>query len=246
MRCFECPIECGADRSREAGACGVGERSRVARAALHAWEEPCISGARGSGAVFFSGCNMRCVFCQNAVISRDGGAGAAVGAAELAGIMLRLETLGAHNINFVTPSPHVELLCESIPIARAEGLRIPVVYNTNSYEKASTLKRLEGLVDVYLPDLKYISPDLSARFSATEDYFKYASAAIEEMYRQCGALLCDDSGIARRGVLIRHMTLPRCGDDSRAILEYIVKAYGINAHVSLMSQYVPCADAHSL
>ena len=242
MGCAICPVNCGASRSTQAGRCGVGSVSYVARAALHMYEEPCISGTRGSGTIFFSGCNLKCVFCQNYMISRNS-KGRPMDPELLTKIMLGLEEQGAHNINLVTPTPHLELLIKSIPKARSAGLSIPIVYNTNAYEKVESLKRLEGLVDIYLPDLKYVSKRVSARYSGTENYFEYASKAVLEMYRQCGGLKTDGNGIAKKGILIRHLVLPGSVDEARLVLNFIAEEVSRSTHVSLMSQYVPMGGA---
>ena len=214
----------------------------MARAALHMYEEPCISGTRGSGTIFFSGCNLKCVFCQNNKISRKS-SGKPMDPELLSEIMLGLEVLGAHNINLVTPTPHLELLIESIPHARSAGLSIPIVYNTNAYEKVESLRRLEGLIDIYLPDLKYVSKRVSAKYSGAENYFEYASKAVLEMHRQCGSLKTDDNGIAKKGILIRHLVLPGSVDEARLVLNFIAEEIGRSTHVSLMSQYVPMGAA---
>jgi putative pyruvate formate lyase activating enzyme len=242
--CFECPIMCGAERaSGERGVCGVADRSFIVRAARHYFEEPPISGSNGSGAIFFAGCNMRCVFCQNHDISRGGGeeiAGAVpVGKYELAGIMLRLEELGAHNINLVTPTPHIRLIERAVPLARAKGLTVPIVYNTNGYERAETLKRIEGLIEIYLPDLKYIRPSLADKFSERYDYFDFASEAILEMHRQVGVLQTDAEGIAKRGLIVRHLVLPCAVDETRLVLDFIAGNLPKETCISLMSQYTP-------
>ena len=250
-RCFLCPLECGADRAAERGACGVGcfgdeatepyTSALVARAARHYYEEPPISGTRGSGAIFFSGCNMACIFCQNHDISQAA-KGRLVDPSSLADIMLRLEELGSHNINLVTPSPHTELLLRAIPLARSRGLTVPIVYNTNSYEKVEALERLEGLVDIYLPDLKYRSPIPARKYSGRSDYFDIASKAVLEMQRQCGVLETDDGGIAKRGVIVRHLVLPGSVDEARAVLDFIRDNMPLETHISLMSQYVPMGE----
>lgn len=251
-RCFLCPLECGADRAVVRGACGVGcfgaeqtpdpyTAALVARAARHYYEEPPISGTRGSGAIFFSGCNMACIFCQNYDISRAS-KGRLVGPAELSDIMLRLEELGSHNINLVTPSPHTELLLKAIPMARSRGLTVPIVYNTNSYEKVETLKRLEGLIDIYLPDLKYFSPIPARKYSGRSDYFEVASKAVLEMQRQCGVLGTDEDGIAKRGVIVRHLVLPGSVDEARSVLDFIHDNMPLETHISLMSQYTPMGE----
>ncbi|MCH5278895.1 MAG: radical SAM protein [Christensenellaceae bacterium] len=262
--CKLCPLECGADRTVEVGLCGVGgfggidglgsvsgfddanasrdaepnEIALVARAARHYYEEPPISGTRGSGAIFFSGCNMACIFCQNMGISHAQ-SGVPVDALELCNIMLRLQELGSHNINLVTPSPHVRLLEKAIPLASSRGLTIPIVYNTNSYEKVDTLRRLDGLIDIYLPDLKYIHSAVSQMYSGRSNYFEVASLAVLEMQRQCGALVTDDEGIARNGLIIRHLVLPGSVDETRGVLDFIHDNFPIDTCVSLMSQYTP-------
>lgn len=180
-----CPRECGADRTNGTGFCGGGALPKIARAALHFWEEPCISGVNGSGTVFFSGCSLRCVYCQNRRIAL-GDVGTTVSVERLAEIYLELQEQGAHNINLVTPAHETDAVIRSLERAKRQGLQVPVVYNTGSYEKVENLKRLEGLVDVWLPDLKYYSSELSARYSAAPDYFEVAKAAIAEMYRQAG------------------------------------------------------------
>ena len=240
--CTLCPRECGVDRSANKGACGCGSVPYIARAALHLWEEPFISGSRGSGAIFFCGCNMRCVFCQNFDISRAE-TGERVDAHRLAQIMLLLQEQGAHNINLVTPAPHTDILIPAITIARAQGLNIPTVYNTNAYEKAETLRRLDGLIDIYLPDLKYVSSIPAGRYSGTPDYFEYAATAVLEMQRQVGALELDGEGMARRGIVIRHLVLPCSLDETRGVLDFIRASLPIETYISLMCQYVPMHGA---
>lgn len=238
MRCTVCPRRCGTDRTVHTGPCNAGDLPRVARAALHLWEEPCISGTRGSGAVFFSGCNLACVFCQNHVL-HDGKAGRPHTPQQLADRYLALQAAGAHNINLVTPTPHLAAVRASLALARQNGLRIPVVYNTNGYELVAALRALEGLVDIYLPDLKYVTPALAARFSGRADYFDFAGDAILEMYRQVGTLRLDADGIAVRGLLIRHLVLPACVDEARRVLDFIAAHLPLDTHLSLMRQYAP-------
>jgi putative pyruvate formate lyase activating enzyme len=205
---------------------------------LHQWEEPFISGQRGSGTVFFAGCNLGCVYCQNHEI-RDGGVGELYTIEQLAKAYLSLQSQGAHNINLVTAAPYVPEVCESLRAAKAQGLTIPVVYNSSGYELVETLRMLDGLIDVYLPDWKYVSPLLSEKFSNAPDYAAVASAAILEMHRQVGDLLLDESGLSTRGLVIRHLVLPGCADDSRKVLDEIVKIIPLSTHISLMSQYTP-------
>lgn len=236
--CRICPRECGADRSKQIGACGCGAYPFIARAALHFWEEPCISGINGSGAIFFCGCNLCCVFCQNRDISR-GDKGRMFAAEEIADVMLRMQELGAHNVNLVTPAPHVPVLAHSLIKAKNRGLRIPVVYNTNAFEKPETLRLLKGLVDIYLPDLKYVSREVSEKYSKAADYFKYAAPAVMEMYDQCGTLETTECGIAKKGLLIRHLVLPGSVDETRKVLDFIASNLPKNTAVSLMGQYTP-------
>jgi len=238
MQCFLCPRRCGIDRAVQPGFCGAMETPRVAKIMLHHWEEPFLSGVNGSGTVFFSGCNLGCVFCQNHEI-RDGGVGEYYNAEQLCAAYLSLQEQCAHNINLVTAAHHVPLVAESLRMAKARGLSIPVVYNSGGYELVETLRLLDGLVDVYLPDLKYVSSELSERFSGAPDYFKAASAAIEEMYRQVGDLVLSEDGIALRGLVIRHLVLPNCVDDSRKVLDYIVTRFPLSTQVSIMSQFTP-------
>lgn len=236
--CTICPRECAVDRSLTQGYCGARDVAHIARAALHRWEEPMISGERGSGAIFFCGCNLSCIFCQNHKINHTV-RGIEADEYALSEIMLELQNKGAHNINLVTPSPHVELIMRAIPVARKCGLTIPMVYNTNAYEKTETLKMLEGLIDIYLPDMKYVSSKLSLKYSDAENYFTVASAAIGEMYRQVGNICLDENGMAKRGLLIRHMVLPGAVDDTRKVLDYISENFPKDTYISVMSQYAP-------
>lgn len=238
MQCFLCPRRCGIDRAVNPGFCGAMETPRVSKVMLHHWEEPFLSGTNGSGTVFFSGCNLGCVFCQNHDI-RDGGVGESYDAEKLAKAYLSLQEQGAHNINLVTAAHHVPVVAESLRLAKARDLRIPVVYNSGGYELVETLRLLDGLVDIYLPDLKYVSSELSERFSNAPDYFSVASAAIEEMYRQVGDLMFGEDGLARQGLVIRHLVLPNCVDDSRKVLDYIVTRFPLSTQLSVMSQFTP-------
>jgi putative pyruvate formate lyase activating enzyme len=205
---------------------------------LHHWEEPYLSGTRGSGAVFFSGCNLGCVYCQNHEI-RDGGVGMPMSSEMLAQEYLSLQEQGAHNINLVTAAPYVPDVASSLKLAKEQGLRIPVVYNSSGYELVETLRLLDGLVDIYLPDWKYVSPILSGKFSNAPDYCEVAEAAILEMHRQVGDLVMDANGLATRGLAIRHLVLPGCVDDSRRVLDQIVTRLPASTAVSIMSQYTP-------
>lgn len=243
--CTFCPRRCAVDRGRgERGFCGAGARPTVALCQLHFAEEPPISGARGSGTVFFGGCNLRCVFCQNSAISRAP-RGPEVSPSELAEAFLSLEREGAHNVNLVTPTPHVDSLAEAIGLARERGLSVPVIYNSGGYETVEGLRRLEGLVDVYLPDLKYRDDALALRYSGAPGYFAAATAAVLEMARQVGHPAYGAGGLITKGLLIRHLVLPGRRSDSIAVLRWIREALGEAAAVSLMAQYFPAGEAAS-
>ena len=243
MICTLCPRNCGVERTAESGAgvCRMGTQPKIARAALHMWEEPCISGTRGSGAVFFSGCGLRCVFCQNEAISQQG-EGKIVTPARLAEIFRELEAQGAHNINLVTAAHFVPAVLEALSFYRPN---IPIVYNSSGYESIETLRMLSGVVDIYLPDYKYIDPNMAAMLSGARDYPEVAFAAIAEMIRQTGAPVYDENGMMQRGTLIRHLVLPGLTGDSMKILTRIRDEFpGIP--VSLMGQYTPCGRALSI
>jgi putative pyruvate formate lyase activating enzyme len=234
-----CPRECGADRAKGAlGFCRAADSVRVARYSLHEWEEPVISGKNGSGTVFFSYCNLRCEFCQNRIISH-GGKGEDVSVERLSEIMLELEQMGAENINLVTPTHFVDKIVLSLE-ALKDKLSIPVVYNSSGYEKAETLKMLEGLVDIYLPDYKYFSDDLARKYSNAPDYRIYAESAIQEMFRQTGEAVVNEKGIMQKGIIVRHLVLPSCRKDSMKVLDRIVSILPKDKiFVSIMSQYTP-------
>lgn len=238
MACNICPRNCKIDRTAAAGFCGCSSVVRVARAALHFDEEPSISGTHGSGTIFFSGCNLKCIFCQNMVLT-DGKLGEVFSVPRLAETMLKLQALGAHNINLVTPTPHRDAIVEALRLAKNDGLRIPVVYNTNAYETVDTIKAYQGLVDIYLPDLKYVDPRLSLKFSRASDYFDTAIEAIAEMIDQAGFMQTDENGIAVQGVRIRHLVLPGCVFDTRNVLDAIKARFGTDCPISLMSQFTP-------
>ena len=243
MICTLCPRNCGAERTAESGAgvCRMGTQPKIARAALHMWEEPCISGTRGSGAVFFSGCGLRCVFCQNEAISQQG-EGKIVTPQRLADIFRELEAQGAHNINLVTAAHFVPAVLEAMNLYRPN---IPIVYNSSGYESVETLRMLSGVVDIYLPDYKYIDPNMAAMLSGARDYPDVAFAAIAEMIRQTGVPVYDENGMMQRGTLIRHLVLPGLTGDSMKILTRIRNEFpGIP--VSLMGQYTPCGRALSI
>ncbi len=236
--CMLCPRRCLAQRSLENGFCGAGSNLRAARAGLHLWEEPCISGTRGSGTVFLSGCPLRCCFCQNHDISLEN-KGKTLTVQRLGEIFLELEDEGAHTLNLVSPTPYIPQIREALSRTK-EKRSIPVVYNTGGYERVESLKLLEGFVDVYLPDLKFKSPELSARYARANDYFDMASRAILEMYRQTGPVVFNDEGIMLRGVLIRHLVLPGAYRDSFDVLGWIKENFPPDSiQISLMSQYTP-------
>ena len=211
---------------------------RIARASLHQWEEPCLSGTRGSGTVFFSGCPLHCVYCQNYRIAA-GDRGVPVTVTELRDIFLKLQAMGAHNINLVTPTHFVPSIAEALEQAKAAGLTLPIVYNTSSYETVGTLTRMDGLVDIYLPDLKYYAPSLAEQYSSAPDYFPTASAAIAEMYRQVGDPVFQANGMLQSGVLVRHLLLPGQVRDSKRVVRYLWKTYRDHIFLSLMCQYTP-------
>ena len=238
MSCTVCPRNCKIDRTAASGFCGCSSVPRIARAALHFDEEPSISGTRGSGTIFFSGCNLKCIFCQNMVL-QDGTFGEPVTTERLAETMLKLQAHGAHNVNLVTPTPHRDAIIKALQLAKKNGLTIPVLYNTNSYETVDTIRAYEGLVDLYLPDLKYVDARLSLKFSRASDYYDVAIAAIAEMLRQVGPMQTDADGIATRGVRIRHLVLPGCVYDTRQVLDAIKAHFGVDCPISLMSQYTP-------
>ena len=244
MECRACPFECGIDRSAKLGVCRASDRFEVSLAQLHHWEEPPISGTRGSGTIFFSHCNLRCRFCQNYNISQQGH-GRAVTPERLLAIMHELEQQGAHNINLVSPTHYSDQLLPVLERARTT-LRIPIVWNSNGYEKVETLALLEGLVQVYLPDLKYYSDELGRAYSSAPDYFRHASAAITEMKRQVGRNRYDECGIIEKGLIIRHLVLPAHSDDSKQLLKWMHDDLGPRTSVSLMSQYYPVHRAAEL
>ena len=237
--CQSCPRRCGVDREAgKVGYCGVDAKVRIARAALHLWEEPIISGTRGSGTIFFSGCNLRCVFCQNREVSH-GGKGRELDIRELGEKMLSLQQQGAHNINLVTPSHYVNEVVAALKRVRSK-LYIPVVYNCGGYEAVEAIDALDGLVDIYMPDLKYFSPALSRDYSGAENYFEVARAALLRMYEQVGRPEMSASGMMTRGVLVRHLVLPGCRKDSIAILGELSQMFAPGDIIlSLMSQYTP-------
>lgn len=240
--CGSCPRQCKVDREFGNGYCGVGDKPKVAKAFLHKWEEPCISGINGSGTVFFSGCNLKCVFCQNYDISQKY-IGKEISIEELSKIYLKLQQMGANNINLVNPTHYAMQIKKSLEIS--SNLKIPVIYNTNAYETINVLKEIEGMVDVYLPDFKYIEQSSALRYSGVQDYFEVAAEAIEEMYRQVGGPVFDENGLIKRGLIIRHLILPGLSRESMKILDYIKDHFPKDVYISLMSQYTPCFNAEN-
>ncbi len=261
--CTMCPRKCGVDRkSGKTGFCGCTSEMHVTRAALHMWEEPCISGEKGSGTVFFSGCTLRCVYCQNAKISRKP-VGTAVNSDELADIFLKLQKQGAANINLVTPGHWLHGIIPALRKAKENGLVIPVIYNSSGYENVESLRKLEGLIDVYLPDMKYIDSETAGKYSMAPDYPEKAKAAIDEMFRQTGKTLYEDerenlydsmdeveisdddyeNGIyIKKGVIVRHLVLPGKYGETKRILKYLFEKYGDAIAISIMSQYTPMKE----
>ena len=243
--CRLCPRRCGVDRREKAGPCGADARPKVAAMNLHPWEEPPLSGSRGSGTVFFSGCALKCRFCQNYPISQLG-VGRVITAGQLAEGMLSLQRRGAHNINLVTPTHQVPAFVQALLEAVPRGLRLPVVYNTGGYEALETLKLLENVVDVYLPDIKYAEEEAARFCSRRPDYVTRNRAALEEMWRQRGPLRVDGEGLAVEGVLVRHMVLPGGLAGTRDCMEFLRRRMGPRVWVSLMSQYFPAHEAPGL
>ena len=237
--CMLCPRTCGAQRSKgKTGICGVTETLKVARAALHFWEEPCISGTKGSGAVFFSGCALHCVFCQNEPIAQ-GTAGKEITPERLVEIFLELQEQGANNINLVTPGQYVPHIIRAVEQARRQGLAVPIVYNTGSYENVDTIKALEGIVDIYLPDFKYMDAERARRYSHATDYPEVAKQALAEMVRQVPETRWDAQGMMQSGIIVRHLLLPGGREDSMAVVRYLFTTYGHRIYMSLMNQYTP-------
>lgn len=238
MKCNICPRKCNIERSDiTSGFCQMPDELMVARAALHYWEEPCISGENGSGAIFFSGCNLKCIYCQNRDIAL-GKVGKKISVERFVEIMFELKDKGANNINLVTGAHYIDKIAEGLRIAKDKGLNIPVVYNTSSYEEADSIKKLSGLVDIYLPDMKYMDVRLAKDYSHAKDYTEKAMAAIDEMVKQTGEPLFDGD-IMTRGVIVRHMVLPGAVNNAKKVIDYLLKTYGDKIHISIMNQYTP-------
>lgn len=243
--CRLCPRNCNINRLEgELGFCKAGSTVKVAKVSLHLWEEPCISGTRASGTVFFSNCNLNCVFCQNHNISQNS-VGTEVSIEELSNIFLTQQKKGAHNINLVTPTHYVPQIIEAIKISKQKGLAIPILYNTNSYENVATIKALEGYIDVYLADFKYYKNEYAEKYSKAKEYFYHASNAIDAMFNQAKEVEFDSNGIIQKGLLIRHLMLPGLLFDTKKIIDHIYSKYGDDVYLSLMNQYTPMYRAYS-
>ena len=241
--CRLCPRKCGVNRLKgEVGFCKAGLQPMVSSFHAHFGEEPPISGFRGSGTIFFTHCSLRCIFCQNYPISQSG-EGREVTIEELSNMMLRLEVQGCHNINFVTPSHFLPQILESVFLAKEKGLKLPLVYNCGGYESLEALKILDGVIDIYMPDMKYSDDEVSKKYSSAKDYFEISKKAIKEMHRQAGDLKVE-KGVARKGLLIRHLVLPDGLAGSEKIFDFIVKELSPGTYVNIMAQYYPCHLAH--
>ena len=242
-KCTICPHNCMINRNNgQIGRCKSKDTVKIALYSTHNFEEPCISGTKGSGTVFFSNCNLNCIFCQNYEISQQG-RGKEISIEELADIFLEQQEKGVENINLVTPTSYVYQIIEAIKIARKKGLKLPIVYNTNSYENVETIKALNGYVDIYLPDLKYADNDLAKKYSKIDNYFEVATNSIKEMINQVGLPVLDDNGIMKKGVMIRHLVLPNYIENSKMVLKWIKENLPENIYVSVMAQYFPTYKA---
>ena len=237
--CTICPHQCGANRNKgQLGRCKAKDTVKIALYSIHFFEEPCISGEKGSGTIFFSNCNLNCIYCQNYEISQLG-KGKEYTIEQLADIMLKQQNLGVANIELVTPTSYVPQIIEAIKIAKKNGLNIPIVYNTNSYEKIETLKMLDGYIDIYLPDLKYADDKLGKKYSNINQYFEIATKAIQEMRRQVGTAIFDSNGMMKKGVIIRHLVLPNYIENSKEVLKWLKENIHPEDYISIMAQYFP-------
>ena len=243
--CTICPHNCKINRTKNPGRCKSTDKIKIALYSIHNFEEPCISGEKGSGTIFFSNCNMNCVFCQNYEISQLG-RGKEITIEELANVMIKQQERNVQNINLVTPTSYALHIVEAIKIARKKGLEIPIVYNTNGYESVETLKLLEGYVDIYLPDLKYYYDDLAKKYSKVDNYFEIATKAIQEMYRQVGTPVLDENGVMKKGLMIRHLILPNEVQNSKKVLKWSKENIDSNVYVSIMAQYFPTYKAKEI
>lgn len=236
--CCLCPRKCGINRYEQKGYCGANNKLKIAHYSLHMWEEPVISGETGSGTIFFSNCNMKCMYCQNTKISLDG-YGKYTSLKRLEEIMLELQDKGANNINLVTPTHYVPQIAKVLKKIKNKTLNIPVVYNTGSYENIGTIMMMNNLVDIYLADLKYYDDELALKYSLCKDYFEVATMAIDEMYRQVGSLQIDDNGLMKKGLIVRVLILPGHVEDAKNIIKYLYKTFGDSIIISIMNQYTP-------
>ena len=238
MLCNLCPRNCNIDREKSLGYCMAPDELVIAKYSLHMWEEPVISGEKGSGTIFFSYCNLRCCYCQNYEIS-EFHKGRVVSIEEFSNICLELQEKGANNINLVTPTMYVHLIKDGLILAKSKGLKVPIVYNTSSYDNVNTIKMLDGLVDIYLADLKYYDDKLGVKYSKCNNYFEYASLAIDEMVIQKGDNIINDNGMMEKGVIVRHLVLPNNIEDSKKIIKYLYEKYQDKIIISIMNQYTP-------
>lgn len=236
--CILCQHKCSVNRYDRVGFCGATDKLRVARASLHNWEEPCISGINGSGTIFFSYCNLKCVFCQNYSISHNS-IGKEISIERLSDVFLELQSKKAHNINLVTPTHYIPQIIEALKIAKLNGLDIPIVYNTGTYENPDIIELLRGYIDIYLPDMKYFDNNFAFKYSLINDYFDCAKQNIEKMFNQVGEPVFDKNGIMQKGVIIRHLVLPTCKKDSKEIIKYLYDKYKNKVYISIMNQYTP-------
>lgn len=242
-KCEICPHKCRIDRTKnQIGRCKSTDKVKIALYSIHDFEEPCISGKNGSGTVFFSNCNMNCIYCQNYEISQEG-RGKEMSIEELADIFIKQQNRNVENINLVTPTSYVLQIIEAIKIAKSNGLKIPIVYNTNGYERVETLKLLKGYIDIYLPDLKYYDDKIGKKYSKIDNYFEIATKAIQEMYRQVGAPKLDERGIIKKGLMIRHLVLPNNIENSKKVLKWIKENIDENVYIDIMAQYFPTYKA---
>lgn len=242
QKCHLCPHQCGINRYLSDGFCGAPAQPKIAKIMLHFWEEPCISGSQGSGTVFFSHCNLKCCYCQNFLISHLG-KGEKVPVDDLVNLFLSLQNQGAHNINLVSPTPYLPSVVDALTHAKERGLSIPVIYNTSAYELPHNIELLQGLVDIYLPDLKYAEQTISKNLSGISDYFEQATSAILKMYHQVGPTTIDENGLIKSGILIRHLILPSQLENSQKVLDWIASNLPKSVFISLMSQYFPSYQA---
>ncbi len=238
IKCNLCPHRCNIDRSKFKGMCRATDKVKIALASLHYFEEPCISGKNGSGTVFFSNCNLKCIYCQNYKISQED-FGKEVSVQHLADIFISQQNKGANNINLVTPTVYVDSIIKALKIARGKGLRIPIIYNSSGYENIDTIKKLNGYIDVYLPDFKYMIDELGIKYSNVKDYPKIAKEVILEMYNQVGNVKLDKNGIIKKGIIIRHLILPNNVENTKLVLKWIKETFDDNVYISVMAQYFP-------